>query len=177
MKFLSGLLLAAALLPAAATSAELHIGDRAPAFTLPYATRDTINQAGISLQEALKDGPVVLAFYPADWSGGCTTEMCTMRDNFGALSSLGVTILGISGDYVYSHHEWAKYHNLQFALLSDHAHDVGKAYDSFNAAKGQNKRTIFIVGKDGRIEYADYAYQAGNPASFGALKKAVASLR
>jgi peroxiredoxin len=152
---------------------ELHPGDVAPAFRLPYATRDTINNDGMSLSDALQKDLVILAFYPADWSGGCTTEMCTMRDNFGALSSLGVTVLGISGDYVYSHHEWAKYHNLPFALLSDHLHSVGKAYDSYNEAKGQNKRTIFIVKRDGRIAYADYAYKAGDPKSFEALKDAL----
>ena len=156
---------------------DLAVGDIAPDFHLPYATRDTIVNAGISLSEAVKSDIVVLAFYPADWSGGCTTEMCTMRDNFGALADLGVTVFGISGDYVFSHHEWAKYHNLPFALLSDHTHTVAQSYNSYNPATGRDKRTIFVINRKQMIAYVDYAFRADSHASFEALESALRAMQ
>jgi peroxiredoxin len=155
----------------------LQIGDPAPDFTLPFATQDTINKSGITLSSVVGRGNIVLAFYPADWSGGCTTEMCTMRDNFSALAGLDATVFGISGDYVYSHHEWAKFHHLPFALLSDHSHIVARAYNSFNAETGYNRRTVYVIGRDGRIAYVDLAYAAGSPASFDMLKATLSRLR
>ena len=77
------------------------LGDKAPLFTLSYATKDTIVNSGFSLASCIGKNYILLAFYPADWSGGCTKEMCTMRDSFTELSNLGCDVYGISGDYVY----------------------------------------------------------------------------
>jgi peroxiredoxin len=153
------------------------IGTPAPDFTLPYATRDTVNHKGVKLSEVVGSNIIVLAFYPADWSGGCTKEVCTFRDNFAALAELGATVYGISGDYVYSHHEWAKHHNLQFALLADHTHDVAKSYGSFNPTTGYNSRTVFVIDRKGAIAYVDMAYKAGTPDSFEKLKTALAAIQ
>ena len=155
---------------------RLAVGDKAPDFTLPLATKDTIVQA-LKLSDVIGKDNIILAFYPADWSGGCTKEMCTMRDNFGELSQLGATVYGISGDYVFSHREWAKYHNLQFALLSDHNHDVARLYSSYNTSTGFNLRTIYVIDKVGRIAYIDPAYIAGSADSFDKLKGALAKLK
>ena len=155
----------------------LRVGDQAPDFTLPYATKDTIDRAGITLSEVTKGGNVVLAFYPADWSGGCTKEMCTVRDNFAMFGDLGAVVFGISGDYLFSHHEWAKFHDLQFPLLSDHDHAVARAYNSFNAQTGQNLRTVYVVGRDGKIAYVDLVYNPGSDASFERLRAALRSLK
>ena len=168
----------AVLLALSTTSlAELHVGDPAPDFALEYATKDSIGATEIKLSEVVGKNAIVLAFYPADWSGGCTKEMCAMRDNFGHLSDLGATVFGISGDYVYSHREWAKYLELPFALLSDHTHEVAKAYQSFNPESGYNKRTVFIVDEMGKLAYIDLAYKANSPDSFEQLKKALQALK
>ena len=160
-----------------ATAGEpLRVGDRAPSFTLPAATRDTILSAGVPLTDYVGKSVVILAFYPADWSGGCTREMCTMRDNFGALADKGATVLGISGDYVYSHREWARHLELPFLLLSDHRHDVARTYNSYNEQTGYNMRTVFVIDKSGSIAYMDTAYMAGAPESFEMLKRALTSL-
>ena len=155
---------------------KLKVGDRAPDFTLPAATKDTIEFPGIRLATVEGKDNIVLAFYPADWSGGCTKEMCTMRDNFTDLSGLNATVYGISGDYVYSHREWAKYHNLQFTLLSDHSHEVARLYDSYNPTTGYNIRTIYVIDRKGNIAYIDPAYQAGSEKSFESLKSALQQL-
>ena len=78
------------------------VGDTAPDFRLPYATQEAIHlkpeeQMALS---SLRGKNVILAFYPADWSGGCTKEVCTLRDTFAELSKLNATVLGVSGDYV-----------------------------------------------------------------------------
>lgn len=154
----------------------LEIGNAAPMFSLPYATRDSIGSDNISLSSLIGQRNIVLAFYPADWSSGCTREVCTMRDNWSALSSVNAEVLAISGDYVYSHHEWAKHHNLPFKLLSDHLHDVSKAYDSYNEATGYNKRTVYVIDKLGKIAYKDLKYSVRDMESFNNLREALAKL-
>ena len=170
------------LAPALALSQPVHgsdlrVGDPAPDFSLPGATKDSIYAEDLRLSDVIGTSNIVLAFYPADWSGGCTREMCTMRDNFGMLTDLGVTVFGISGDYVYSHREWAKYHELQFALLSDHKHDVARMYQSFNPESGYNKRTVFVVDRNGKLAYIDLAYRSNSVESFEKLKNALEKLK
>jgi peroxiredoxin Q/BCP len=146
------------------------VGSQAPDFTLPYATADTIVFEGEPLREAVRRGPVVLFFYPADWSPGCTREVCTLRDAFGDLARLGTQVWGISGDYVFSHRTWAEHHQLPFRLLSDHRHEVALAYGSYDSERGFNRRTVFVVGRDGRIAYADDNYSVADEADFAALR-------
>ena len=152
------------------------VGDKAPDFSLPCATKDTLMDA-VKLSDVVGKNNIILAFYPADWSGGCTKEMCTMRDNFQMLSDLGATVYGISGDYVYSHREWAKHHNLQFALFSDHDHSVARTYASYNAGTNMNLRTVYVIDRRGIIAYRDLAYKAGSTDSFEKLKEALAKLK
>lgn len=172
MTFIATTLTICTLLLAGAAFAQdsVKVGDRAPDFTLPAATKDSVIRAGVHLNERIGRNYIVLAFYPADWSGGCTKEMCTMRDNFGALSSLGADVYGISGDYVFAHHEWAKQQQFQFMLLSDHNHAVAKAYQSYNPQSGFNRRTIYVLDRTGKVVYIDRAYDPGSEASFDKLK-------
>jgi peroxiredoxin len=142
---------------------SLKVGDKAPNFSLPYATKDSISSDDIALVNLLGKKNIILAFYPADWSGGCTKEVCTLRDNFLALSELNAEVFGISGDYLFSHHEWAKYHNLSFKLLSDHNHKIAQIYQSYNPGSGYNKRTIYVIDKHGKIAYIDFIYQDRPP--------------
>lgn len=164
------------MMPTTHAGDKLNVGDKAPDFSLPCATKDSITEA-LKLSDTIGKNNIILAFYPADWSGGCTVEMCTMRDNFGVLSDLGATVFGISGDYVYSHREWAKHHDLQFGLLSDHDHDVARKYSSYNDQTGMNLRTVYVIDKKGNIAYVDLAYKAREPASFENLKAALAKLK
>jgi glutaredoxin-dependent peroxiredoxin len=156
---------------------SLTVGDAAPAFSLPWATKDSVGTERISLHTIIGQGPAVLAFYPADWSGGCTKEMCTLRDNFSALGTLGLAVFGVSGDYVFSHKEWASALHLPFVLLSDHDHQAARSYESYNDASGYNKRTVFVIDRGGRIAYIDRSYKVGTADSFERLLKAVTSLR
>ena len=157
--FFTLLILSTLLSPlSSAFCGDVEVGKPAPDFTLDIATKDTIIGDGFTLSKAIGKSVIVLAFYPADWSGGCTKEMCTMRDNFGELSELNATVYGISGDYPYSHKAWAKEHNLQFALLSDNMHTVAAMYNSYNSENGYTNRTIFVIDMQGIIAYADTGY-------------------
>ena len=151
----------------------LKLGEEVPDFSLPYATKDSIPLVNIRLSDLIGKRIILLAFYPADWSGGCTREVCTLRDNFAALNALDAEILAISGDYTYSHHEWAKHHNLQFKLLADHRHEVAAMYHSFNQTAGFNKRTVFLIDKEGKLAYSDMQYSTKDLTSFNNLKGAL----
>jgi peroxiredoxin len=153
------------------------VGSMAPDFALPYATKDSIEKVPLKLSDYVGKRAVIVAFYPADWSTGCTKEVCTMRDNFAALQGLDAEILAISGDYVWSHHEWAKFHNLPFKLLSDHSHATAKLYDSFNEKSLYNRRTVFVVDKMGKIAYENLSYSVADLQDFEKLKSALATIK
>jgi peroxiredoxin len=163
----------------AASPATPKVGEAAPEFRLPYATKEKIffrPDERLTLS-SLKGKNVVLAFYPADWSGGCTTEVCTFRDTFIELGKLNAIVLGVSGDYVFSHHEWAKHHNLPFPLLSDHDHSVAKAYGSYNEQYGLNNRTIFLIDKEGIVRYVNLAFKASDKKDYDALRAELEKLK
>lgn len=160
-------------------AAAPKVGQPAPDFKLPYATQEAIHmkpeeQMTLASQRGKN---VILAFYPADWSGGCTTEVCTLRDTFAELSKLNATVLGISGDYVFSHQEWAKHHKLQFPLLSDHDHSVAKMYDSYMEQYGFNKRTVYLIDKEGVVRYVNLAFKAGDKKDYDALRAELEKLK
>jgi peroxiredoxin Q/BCP len=151
----------------------------APDFRLPYATQEKIYlkpEEEMTLS-SLRGKNIILAFYPADWSGGCTKEVCALRDTFAELAKLNANVLGISGDYVFSHHEWAKFHKLQFPLLSDHDHKVARLYDSYNDAAGYNKRTVFLIDKNGVVRYSNLNFKAGDQKDYDQLRAELEKLQ
>jgi peroxiredoxin len=158
---------------AQAASDVLKVGDTAPDFSLMWATRDSVSFTPLKLSALEGNGPVVLAFYPADFSGGCTKEVCSMRDNFAALQSTHAEIVGLSGDYPFSSHEWAKQLNLPFKLASDHKHEVAKAYASYDERSGFNSRTVYAIDKAGKIGYIDMHYSPRDSVSLGKLQAAL----
>ena len=155
----------------------LAVGDKAPDFSLEYATKDSVASDDISLSSLVGKRNIVLAFYPADWSGGCTKEVCSLRDNFTLLSNLDAEILAISGDSPYTHKEWANHHGLPFKLLSDHKHSVSKTYASFNDESGYNKRTVYVINKQVNIAYMDMRYSVRDSVSFCHLQDALKQLQ
>jgi peroxiredoxin len=161
------------------TTIPPKVGQAAPDFRLPYAT---LEQVYLKPEEylalsGLRGKNVILAFYPADWSGGCTKEVCTLRDTFAELAKLNAAVLGVSGDYVFSHHEWAKFHKLQFPLLSDHDHKIARLYGSFNEAVGYNKRTVFLIDKEGVVRYSNLEFKAGDAADYNRLREELTKLK
>ncbi len=155
----------------------LKAGDTVPQFSLSFATKDGLDLGAKIGPDVMKGKVFLIAFYPADWSGGCTKEFCTYRDNYKAFEDFGVQVLMISGDYVYAHQQWAKEQNFPFYLLSDHKHDVAREFGVYNEATGYNVRSVFLISKDGRIAYMNPKYSVQDDKDFDALKEAIRTLK
>lgn len=129
----------------------LDVGDVAPAFTL----RD---QHGVerTLSE-LNDRPLLLAFYPADGTPGCTTQACDIRDRWAEFEELGVRVVGVSPDDVATHAAFASEHGLPQTLLADPDHTVLEAYGAWGEKVLYGRTSIgvirssVLIGADGRV--------------------------
>lgn len=139
---------------------QLQPGDPAPDFTLPSAdgTRTSL--------EDLRGSRVVLYFYPAAGTPGCTAEACDFRDNLGSLRASGYTVLGVSPDPVERLQEFATAEHLTFPLLSDADHAVHERYGAWGEKTIQGRsvvgslRSTFVLDADGVVEHALYNVQA-----------------
>lgn len=146
---------AGALAPAASFPA---VGAAAPEFSA-IATDSTGTAIPVSLS-SLRGKVVVLAFYPADRSSGCTAELDKFRDEYNSLFGDGVVVLPISVDSLGSHASWAKDSHFPFALIADTKSELATKYGSQGSTKPYFKRTVFVIGKDGKVAYADTRFNA-----------------
>lgn len=124
-------------------------GDKAPDFELPDQTGTTLR-----LSEMVNNGPVVLFFYPAAMTYGCTKESCHFRDLSTEFEALGAQRVGISRDDVSKQKKFDERHSLGFPLLSDADRRVAEAYGVKGGMLGLSpvKRTTFVIGRDQMIE-------------------------
>ena len=125
----------------------LTSGSEAPDFTLPDE-----NGNDVTLSVLLKAGPLILYFYPADFTSGCTREACLIRDIHDDIESVGLRIVGISPQGAKSHKEFKKKHNLPFTLLSDPKKAVIKAYGVDGILGISVRRATFLIGDNCTIE-------------------------
>lgn len=121
----------------------LQPGQSAPDFTLPDDSGTPRN-----LGELLADGPLILYFYPADFTPGCTREACSLRDQFPVSSAAGITIAGVSPQSPESHARFRAHHRLPFTLLADEAKTVIKAYDADGPFGFGVRRVTYLIGQD-----------------------------
>jgi peroxiredoxin Q/BCP len=122
-------------------------GDPAPAFTLPD---EDGNER--SLKAFLDDGPVVLFFYPAAMTTGCTAESCHFRDLAAEFAALGAQRVGISVDPVAKQKEFSSKNSFDYPLLSDEDGTVARSFDvKRRFGPLPVKRTTFVISTDGRI--------------------------
>ena len=140
--------------------AHLEPGAAAPDFTL--ADQDG---ASVSLRD-LRGQRVIVYFYPAAMTPGCTTQACDFRDNLGSLQASGYTVLGISPDEPAKLREFRERDGITFTLLSDPDHAVHEAYGAWGEKTLYGKtvvgviRSTFVVDEDGRIAQALYNVKA-----------------
>jgi peroxiredoxin Q/BCP len=143
-----------------AEQTRLSTGDVAPDFTLPA---DTGEQVSLS---SLRGGKVIVYFYPAAMTPGCTTQACDFTDSLDSLQAAGYTVLGISPDEPAKLSRFRERDALTITLLSDADKQVLNAYGAFGEKKMYGKtvegviRSTFVVGEDGRIELAQYNVKA-----------------
>jgi peroxiredoxin Q/BCP len=158
--------------PAAIVVSGPREGDRAPDFSLPWASKDT---AGVDPWFSLsfqRGKVVVLAFYPKDFTSGCTAEMRTFSDQYEDLFGDEVVVVGISADSLQTHRRFAQSLGIPFRLLSDPDQAVSRKYGSADR-DGYNRRTVYVVDRKGRVTYADLRFGALDPRSYADLKRAV----
>lgn len=167
--------------PAAATTAAATapaVGQMAPDFSLPAAGANGPLAAPVTLS-SLRGKVVVVAFYPKDRTGGCTAELIKFRDEytslFGAKAGKDVIVVPISADGVASHAAWAKESSYPFALAADTALAAAGAYGSRMEKMPLAQRTVFVVGRDGRVTYRNLKFNALSQAAYDELKAAVAA--
>ena len=158
-----GFMIGAAALAEEKPKVDLKVGDKAPVFESvddqgkPWKSTDYVGKK-----------TVVVYFYPADLTGGCTKQACGFRDDMKDLGDKGVEVIGVSGDSVANHQLFKKIHKLNFTLLADETGAVGKAFGveigpgdtiekEIDGAKIKltrgvtEKRWTFVIDKEGKI--------------------------
>lgn len=154
-----------------------EVGKRAPDFSLPWANRDGVGPIESPYQLASDRGrTVVVAFYPRDFTKGCTAQLQTFGEQYDSLFGPEVTLVGISTDSVTTHSRFAASLGLPFRLLSDPDQRVSKQYSSKDSG-GYNRRTVYVIGPDGRVKYRDMKFNAMDPKSYSELRNAVKAVR
>jgi peroxiredoxin Q/BCP len=127
----------------------LEIGSKAPEFILPD---DSGNE--VSLTDLLKDGPLVLYFYPADFTPGCTKEACAIRDIHDDLIAVGLKVVGVSPQDEATHARFKEEHNLPFTLLCDTDKTVVEMFDVDGPFGVGVRRVTFLIAQDKTIQDA-----------------------
>jgi peroxiredoxin len=127
--------------------ASVSVGQEAPDFSL----RDETNQV-VKLSE-LRGSPIVLVFYPLDFSPICTNELCAIRDDYAAFEAKGAKIVGISRDSSWTHKAFKEQQGFKHSLLADMKGDVARLYGCWNEQAGIAERLTVVVDKDGIIRY------------------------
>ena len=143
-----------------AEAQRLSVGDRAPAFTLPDANEKPVSLSDYAGQK------VIVYFYPAASTPGCTKQACDFRDNLAELNEAGLTVLGISPDKPAKLAKFVEAEGLTFPLLSDPEKKVLAEWGAFGEKKMYGKtvtgviRSTFLVDPDGTIALAQYNVRA-----------------
>jgi len=156
------------------TAAEVAVGDKAPHFQAKDDEGNTWDS-----KKHIGNKIIVVYFYPADMTGGCTKQACSFRDDMPQLSEKGVEVVGVSGDSVQNHQLFKKAYGLNFTLLADTDGEIAKAFGVPMRAGGSIQRTIgdkdvtltrgvtsarwtFVIDKDGKIVHKNTSVKAAN---------------
>jgi peroxiredoxin len=154
---------------------SIEVGAKAPDFTLPNQDRDPV-----TLSAQLKEGPVVLAFFPAAFSSTCTAEMCTFRDASAELAKTHAKVVGVSVDTFFALKAWADAQQLNFPLLSDFNKTVIRQYGVVNpdmiGLKDIAKRAVFVIDRGGVVRHREVLEDARNEPDYGKVTQALAAL-
>jgi mycoredoxin-dependent peroxiredoxin len=128
--------------------ASVQVGDQAPDFTLTDE-----NNEKVTLSEQ-RGSPVVLVFYPFDFSPPCTKENCEIRDEYGSWLERGAKVYGISRDSRFVHAAWKKQENFRHSLLADTKGEAARAYGVWNEMANAAERATFVIDREGKVVYS-----------------------
>jgi peroxiredoxin len=157
-------------------SNSIQIGQPAPEFTLFDSDKQKVSLSDYKGQN------VLLLFFPQAFTGTCTKELCSTRDNIALYDQANARVFGISVDSVFTLAKYKEDQHLNFPLLSDFNKTTstayGALYDSFAFdMKGVSKRSAFIVDKEGNIRYAEVLETPTDLPDFSAIQKTLESIK
>ena len=143
----------------------LPAGTKAPDFTLKVTPDQSLSLADFLGR------PVVLSFYPADFSPVCSNEMSLYNELIDEFRRYDAQVLGISVDNVWCHLAFAKDRNIQFPLLSDFhpKGEVSMAYNAYREEDGESERALYVIDPDGKIAWGHISPVGINPGADGVL--------
>lgn len=150
----------------------LEIGQSAPNFTLYSSKKEKV-----SLSDFKENKNVLILFFPQSFTGVCTKELCSVRDDIGRYNQANAEVLGISVDSIFTLAKFKEEQQLNFTLLSDFNKEVSTAYGSIYESftdmdmHGVSKRSAFIVDKQGVIQFAQVLESAGDIPDFEAINE------
>ena len=146
-------------------TAILNAGAKAPDFSL------SVNPDQKLTLSELRGKPVILAFYPADWSPVCGDQMALYNEILPEFQNYGAALIGISVDGAWCHAAYAKDHNLHFPLVADFEPkgEVSRAYGAYHQEAGFSERALFVINKDGVITWSHLSPILVNPGADGIL--------
>jgi peroxiredoxin len=150
-------------------------GQKAPDFTLFNSEKNKVSLADY------KGKNLVILFFPQAFTGVCTTELCSVRDNLNIYTSLNAEVVGISVDSIFTLAKFKEDQQYNFPLLSDFNKSVSQAYGAFYdefvfEMKGVSRRAAFVVDKEGAVQYAEVLESAGDLPNFDAVKATLEGL-
>jgi glutaredoxin-dependent peroxiredoxin len=154
----------------------IAVGSKAPIFKLYNTDRKEISSADFAGKT------IVLHFFPAAFTGVCTQQVCTNRDDISYYNDLGAVVIGISVDMPFSLKAFKEKHNINFELLSDFNKLTIHEYDMYHCnfscgIKGVAKRGVVVIDKTGMIAYAEETANPGTQVNFTVLKEALEKLK
>jgi thioredoxin-dependent peroxiredoxin len=126
----------------------LKVGSPAPVFSAPS------HKAPLLGLEDFKGKPLIVVFYPADFTPGCTVQLCSLRDHYDRVKAAGAEVLAINSADVASHKSFAQKHHLPFHVLADQNNRIAKAFGVGNMW-GFNTRTVFVLDETGHVIFRD----------------------
>jgi peroxiredoxin len=155
---------------------QLTKGQPAPAFNLFNSEKNKVALSDFSGKN------LVILFFPQAFTGVCTTELCSIRDNMNVYTSLNAEVVGISVDSIFTLAKFKEEQGYNFNLLSDFNKDISKAYGAFYDEfvfdmKGVSRRAAFVVDGKGQIQYAEVLESAGDLPDFEAIQKTLSELK
>ena len=153
----------------------IEIGQTAPEFTLHDSDKNKVSLSDY------KGKNVVLIFFPQSFTGVCTKELCSLRDNIALYNNANAQVLGISVDSVFTLGKFKEEQKLNFPLLSDFNKEVSTTYETIYTdwildMKGVSKRSAFVIDKEGIVKYAEVLESAGDLPNFDAVQQTLAIL-
>ena len=153
----------------------LAVGTQAPDFKLYNTYKKEV------ILGDFKGKNLVIQFFPAAFTGVCTAQMCSSRDDLSFFNGLNADVVGVSVDMVFSLGVFKQQNNINFDLLGDFNKEMVKAYDMYleNFALGYHgvaKRGVVVVDGNGVVQYAETTANPGEQVNFAALKEALEKL-